>query len=60
MKDWVFPSVTFLIFLYGLCFIMYQVHDYQNANISSFQDSKQDMKTDDINSYLREISKSFR
>lgn len=62
MRDWIFPSITFLIFMYGIFFIGLYIHNYKNSNdLNIFSNSKNNSpaKTN-INDFLKEISKSFK
>lgn len=60
MKDWLFPSFAFLVFLYGMFFLVLHVHNYSKSNANIFSDAPKEIKYDDINEFLKEISKSFK
>lgn len=61
MRDWVFPSIAFLIFLYGMFFIGLYIYDYTNSNVSIFSDSDEaPANQNNIDNFLKEISKSFK
>ena len=61
MKDWIFPSVAFLIFLYGLFFLGIYVDDYKNSKAIVFTDETSTPTSQkEVDKYLKEISKSFK
>lgn len=61
MRDWVFPSIAFLIFLYGMFFIGLYIYDYTNSNVGIFSDSNDaPANQNNIDNFLKEISKSFK
>ncbi|RDU65080.1 hypothetical protein [Helicobacter sp. MIT 14-3879] len=59
MKDWLFPSFAFIIFLYGMSFVIYVYSNY-SPNIGIFSHSTKDVKYNDISSFLRDVSESFK
>lgn len=58
MRDWIIPSITFMIFLYFIFFLGVYVHT--NNNESTFSENNHLIEPDAIDSFLRKISKSFR
>lgn len=61
MKDWVFPSLAFLVFLYGVFFVFFYIYDYKNSNVSIFADVKSSQSNErSIDNFLKEISNSFK
>lgn len=62
MKDWIFPSVAFLIFLYGMFFVGLYIYQYTNSdNVNTFSGtSTQSTKDSDINTYIKGIAESFK
>ena len=60
MKYGIFPSVAFIIFLYGMVFIIAHLHNYTSADMSLFDGSTTEYRYDEIGNFLKDISKSFR
>lgn len=61
MKDWIFPSIAFLIFLYGAFFLGLYVDDYKRSNVLTFtNETSGPSDQTQVDKYLKEISKSFR
>lgn len=58
MKDWIFPSVAFVIFLYGMAFIVAHLHNYTSADVSLF-DGANEIRYDDMGRFLKDISEAF-
>ncbi|MGX2982901.1 hypothetical protein [Helicobacter sp. 23-1045] len=59
MKDWIFPSVAFVVFLYGMTFLIAHLHNYTNADMSLF-DGARNASYDDVGQFLKDISKAFK
>lgn len=59
MKDWIFPSVAFVIFLYGMTFLMAHLHNYTNADMSIFGGSGGQFEYDNMGRFLKDISNAF-
>lgn len=61
MKDWIFPSISFFVFIYGVVFVGLYIYDYKNSDVSVFSDT-QVLPTSkrDIDNFLKEISDSFK
>ncbi|RAX54371.1 hypothetical protein CCY99_03170 [Helicobacter sp. 16-1353] len=62
MKDWIFPSMAFLVFLYGIFFAGLYIYNYKNSSVSIFAGSKDTPVNQSIgiDDFLQEISKSFK
>ncbi len=60
MKDWIFPSTAFIIFLYGMVFLIAHLHNYTGADMSLFDGATKEYRYDEVGHFLQEISKSFR
>lgn len=59
MREWVFPTFAFLIFVYLMVFTGIYIHKYSNSNIPIYNANKPS-GGEDINVFLEEISKSFK
>lgn len=60
MKDWIFPSTAFIIFLYGMVFIIAHLHNYTSADMSLFDSSTKEYRYDKVSNFLKDISKAFK
>lgn len=61
MKDWTLPSLAFLVFLYGVFFVIWYIYDYKNSNVSVFSNVKTTNPNEsNIDNFLKEISNSFK
>lgn len=61
MKDWAFPSLAFLVFMYGTFFVILYIYDYKNSSVSVFADVNTSQPNErDIDNFLREISNSLK
>lgn len=60
MKDWIFPSTAFIIFLYGMVFIIAHLHNYTSADMSLFDATNNKIRYDDVSNFLKDISKAFK
>lgn len=60
MKDWIFPSVAFIIFLYGMVFLIAHLHNYTSADMSLFDSAIKEYRYDEVGRFLRDISESFK
>lgn len=60
MNDWVFPSVAFVIFLYGMTFLIAHLHNYAKSDMSLFNNNGKELKYDDMSRFLKDISESFK
>lgn len=59
MKDWIFPSGAFIVFLYAMVFLIAHLHNYTSADISLFDASTKEVKYDDVEQFLRDLSSAF-
>lgn len=59
MKDWIIPSVAFVIFLYGMAFIVAHLHNYTSADMSIFSNEGRGLQYDDMGRFLKDISNAF-
>ncbi len=60
MKDWIFPSTAFIIFLYGMVFLIAHLHNYISADMSLFDGATKEYRYDEMGRFLKDISKSFK
>lgn len=61
MKDWIFPSMAFLVFIYGVVFMGFYIFDYKNSDVSVFSNTQiSPMNKRNIDNFLKEISDSFK
>ncbi len=61
MKDWIFPSMAFLVFIYGVVFVGFYIFDYKNSDVSVFSNTQiSPMNKRNIDNFLKEISDSFK
>lgn len=60
MKDWIFPSTAFIIFLYGMVFLIAHLHNYTSADMSLFDSSNKEYRYDEMGQFLKDISESFK
>lgn len=60
MNDWIFPSVAFVIFLYGMTFLVAHLHNYTKSDMSLFDSNGRELKYDDMGRFLKDISESFK
>lgn len=60
MKDWIFPSTAFIIFLYGMVFLIAHLHNYTSADMSLFDSSTTEYRYDEVSNFLKDISKAFK
>lgn len=61
VKDWIFPSLAFLMFMYGAVFVVLYIYNYKTSNISAFADTNTSHSNErGIDSFLKDISNSFK
>lgn len=56
MKDWVYPSVVFVIFLYAMAFVLFYTYKGQ----SGYGGGKQKSGTTNVESFQSEINKKLK
>lgn len=59
MKDWIFPSGAFIVFLYAMVFLIAHLHNYTSADMSLFDGANVEYRYGEIGEFLKDISKSF-
>lgn len=59
MKDWIFPSGAFIVFLYAMVFLIAHLHNYTSADISLFDSSSKEIRYDDVGRFLQDLSSAF-
>lgn len=59
MRDWIFPSLAFLVFLYGAFFINFYIYKFTNSD-ASLTSNYQDSTKGDVSGFLKDISDSLK